>query len=181
MMRGLVLGLLCGAAACLAPRQAQAFEREWHLGGGVGVTAYPHYYSSGPSFGLNAGYCVSDVFDLKLDLLGSLHNYQASANSAEEHGAAYSAAFGPSYKLDILQWIPYGAVLVGYKHLAGPIPAGAPFRRDDGLLAVVLGLDYAATRNFGLGLSLRYDFLLSTMDEGQAFTSMLRAEYHWGF
>jgi len=181
MMRGLLFGLLCGAAACLAPRHARAFEREWHLGGGLGVTAHPHYYSAGPSLGVNAAYGISDVFDLKLELLGARHSYHASGASEAEHGASYSAAFGLSYKLDILQWIPYGALLLGYRHISGPIPADDPFRRDDALLAGVLGLDYAATRNFGLGLSIRADFPLSTIGEGEAFTAMLRAEYHGGF
>lgn len=180
-MRRLVLGFVCGAAAWLAPSQARAFEREWHVGGGVGVTAYPNYYSAGPSLGLHAAYGISDVFDLKLELLGASHSYNPGSNSPSERGASYSAAAGLSYKLDILQWIPYGAALVGYQHIAGPIPASQPFRRDDALLALILGLDYAATRNFGLGLSLRSDFLLSTFDEGMGFTSMLRAEYHWGF
>ena len=181
MMRGLVLGMLCGAAAWLAPGQARAFEREWHVGGGVGVTAYPHYYAAGPALGVHAGYGISDVFDLKLELLGSSHSYRPTDESPSERGAAYSAAFGLSYKLDILQWIPYGAALVGFQHIAGPVPVSEPFRKDDALLALVLGLDYAATRNFGLGLSFRSNFLLSTFDEGEAFTSMLRAEYHWGF
>jgi hypothetical protein len=181
MMRGLALGLLCGAAAWLAPSRARAFEREWHVGGGVGLTAYPSYYGAGPSLGLNAGYGISDVFDLKLELLGSSHSYQATAESPSEHGQAYSAAAGLSYKLDILQWIPYGAALVGFQHIAGPLPISKPFGRNDAIVAVVLGLDYAATRNFGLGVSLRSNFLLSTIGEGQAFTTMLRAEYHWGF
>ncbi|MEI9949604.1 MAG: hypothetical protein WDO74_11650 [Pseudomonadota bacterium] len=86
-----------------------------------------------------------------------------------------------SYKLDILQWIPYGAALVGYQHIAGPVPASEPFRRDDAIIAGVLGLDYAATRNFGLGVSLRMNLLLSSIGEGEAITTMLRAEYHWGF
>jgi len=180
-MRGLLLGIVCGVAVWLAPSQARAFEREWHVGGGVGVTAYPNYYSAGPSLGLNAGYGISDVFDLKLELLGSSHSYSAGPESPSERGSAYSAAGGLSYKLDILQWIPYGAALVGFQHIAGPVPASAPFRRDDAVLALIVGLDYAATRNFGLGLSLRTNFLLSTFDEGEAFTTMLRAEYHWGF
>jgi hypothetical protein len=181
MMRGLVLGILCGAAAWLAPSRAQAFEREWHVGGGVGLTAYPSYYSAGPSLGLNAGYGISDVFDLKLELLGSSHSYQARADGPSEHGAAYSAVAGLSYKLDVLQWIPYGAALVGFQHIAGPLPVSEPFRRDDAIVAGVLGLDYAATRNFGLGVSLRANLLLSSIGEGQAITTMLRAEYHWGF
>ena len=181
MIRGLAFGILCGAAAWLTPSHARAFEREWHVGGGVGITAYPHYYSAGPSLGLNAAYGLSDVFDLKLELLGSTHSYSAGEASPSERGGAYSAAAGLSYKLDILQWIPYGAALIGYQHIAGPLPASAPFRKDDAILALVLGLDYAATRNFGLGVSFRTNFLLSTFDEGEAFTTMLRAEYHWGF
>jgi hypothetical protein len=181
MMRGLVLGLLCFTAACLTPRHARAFEREWHVGGGVGLTAYPSYYGAGPSLGLHGAYGISDVFDLKLELLGSTHSYRASEDSPSERGAAYSAVAGLSYKLDILQWIPYGAAMVGFQHIAGPLPISQPFRRDDAIVAFVLGLDYAATRNFGLGVSLRTNLLLSTIDEGHAFTSMLRAEYHWGF
>jgi len=180
-MRGLLLGLLCSVAAWLAPSRAQAFEREWHVGGGVGLTAYPKYYGAGPSLGLNAGYGISDVFDLKLELLGSSHTYQATAQSPSERGEAYSGAAGLSYKVDILQWIPYGAALVGFQHIAGRLPASEPFRRNDALLVLVIGVDYAATRNFGLGLSLRTNFLLSTLGEGEAFTTMLRAEYHWGF
>lgn len=179
-MRGWVLGLLFGAV-CLAPRHARAFEREWHVGGGLGLTTYPHYYSAGPSLGLNAAYGISDVFDVKLELLAVSHSYSPSAESESERGASYSAVTGLSYKLDILQWIPYVAAMVGYQHIAGPLPVGEPFHRDDAVLAGVLGLDYAATRNFGLGLSVRGDFLLSTFNEGEAITTMLRAEYHWGF
>ncbi|HKO48756.1 MAG TPA: outer membrane beta-barrel protein [Polyangiaceae bacterium] len=181
MIRGSVLGFLCSALVWLAPSRAHAFEREWHVGGGVGLTAYPNHYGAGPSLGLNAGYGISDVFDLKLELLGSSHTYQATAESPRERGQAYSAAAGLSYKLDILQWIPYGAALVGFQHIAGPLPISDPFRRNDALVAVVLGLDYAATRNFGLGVSFRTNILLSTIGEGEAFTTMLRAEYHWGF
>src|SRR3954467_4627416 len=148
MMRGFVLGIVSAVAACLVPRQACAFEREWHVGGGVGITAYPSYYGAGPSLGLNASYGISDVFDLKLELLGVSHSYSASSTTPSERGASYSAVTGLSYKLDILQWIPYGAAMVGYQHIAGPLPPSEPFRRDDALLALVVGLDYAATRNF---------------------------------
>ena len=181
MKRGWVLVFLCGAAAWLGPRPAHAFEREWHVGGGVGLTVYPSHYGAGPSLGLNAGYGISDVFDLKFELLGSTHNYRASADSPSERGEAYSAVAGLSYKLDVLQWIPYGALLAGFQHIAGPLPVSEPFRRDDAIFAGVLGLDYAATRSFGLGVSLRANLLLSSIGEGEAITTMLRAEYHWGF
>ena len=175
---GFAFSALC---TLLIPSAAHAFEREWHTGAGVGLTAYPHYYSVGPALGLNAGYGISDVFDLKLELLGTFHSYQQSVKLPSERAEPYSAAAGLSYKLDVLQWIPYGALLVGYQHIAGRLPAGEPFRRDDALAALVLGLDYAATRNFGLGASIRTDFLLTSPERSNAFTTMLRAEYHWGF
>ena len=182
MMRGLVLGMLCGSggvAWLLARRRPSSVSGTW-----VAASASPPTRTTtvpDRHWDVNAAYGISDVFDLKFELLGSSHSYQPGAESPSERGAAYSAVAGLSYKLDVLQWIPYGAAMVGYQHIAGPVPVSEPFRRDDALLALVLGLDYAATRNFGLGLSFRTNFLLSTFDEGEAFTSMLRAEYHWGF
>ena len=184
MKRGSFFSLSVWAVALAvfgAPGRAQAFEREWHVGGGLGLTAYPRYYSAGPALGLNAAYGLSDVFDLKLELLGSYHGYSASPGSTREHAAPYSAALGLSYKLDVLQWIPYGALLVGYQHVAGRLPVAEPIVRDDALAAILLGIDYAATRNFGLGASLRNDFLLLSASHGPAITTLLRAEYHWGF
>jgi hypothetical protein len=181
MTRGSFFPLAVALVVVGSPGSARAFEREWHLGGGLGVTAYPHNYSAGPALGLNAAYGVSDVFDVKLELLGSLNGYQENAQSPREHAEPFSAAAGLSYKLDVLQWIPYGALLVGYQHVAGRLPVGEPFRRDDALVALVLGLDYAATRSFGLGASIRSDLRVSSLGQGQSFTPMLRAEYHWGF
>lgn len=181
MKCGPLFAMLSVMAALLLPRHAQAFEREWHVGGGAGITAYPHYYSVGPALGLNAAYGISDVFDLKLELLGSYHGYSASPRSPTTHAEPYSAVAGLSYKLDVLQWIPYGALLVGYQHVSGTLPEGEPFRRDDVLGSIVLGLDYEMTRELGLGASLRADTLLSSPSRGEAFTPMLRAEYHWGF
>jgi len=180
MTRGLVFSFAV-ALLCLLPKRAHAFEREWHVGGGLGATAYPHYYSLGPALGVNAAYGISDVFDLKLELLGSYHGYTAGSHLPTEHAEPLSAAVGLSYKLDVLQWIPYAAVLVGFQSISGRLPVGEPFRRDDVLAALVLGLDYAMTRNFGLGASIRTDMLLSSPSTGEAFTPMLRAEYHWGF
>ena len=174
MNRGSVLSFAAAlAVGLLLPRHAQAFEREWHVGGGLGVTAYPHYYSVGPALGINAAYGISDVFDLKLELLGSAHGYNASPKSPTEHAEPYSAI--------VLQWIPYAALLIGYQHIGGRLPVAEPFRRDDMLGSIVLGLDYEMTREFGLGASLRTDMLLSSPSQGNAFTPMLRAEYHWGF
>ena len=182
MKRGLLLSMVLSIAAALfVSAPACAFEREWHTGAGLGISAYPRYYPVGPALGLNAAYGISDVFDLKLELLRSEHNYSAGPALTAVKAVPYSAVLGLSYKLDVLQWIPYFAVLGGYSHISGALPTGEPFRRDDAILAVVLGLDYAVNRSFGLGASLRTDMRLLTWSEGEAVTSMLRAEYHWGF
>ena len=179
--RSLFCLVLCALGVLLAPQRAHAFERQWHVGGGLGATAYTHYYSLGPAVGVNGAYGISDVFDLKVELLGSYHGYEPGVGAEREHAQPLSLAAGLSYKLDVLQWIPYGALLVGYQHVLGRIPNGEPFRRDDALAAVVLGLDYAVSRDFGLGASVRGDFLLSDFGDVAAITPMLRAEYHWGF
>ncbi|HEX7451062.1 MAG TPA: hypothetical protein VF294_02190, partial [Polyangiaceae bacterium] len=83
MTRGLVFSFAI-ALLCLLPKRAHAFEREWHVGGGLGATAYPHYYSVGPALGVNAAYGISDVFDLKLELLGSYHGYTAGSRLPSE-------------------------------------------------------------------------------------------------
>lgn len=172
---------VCALGAWLVPGRAQAFERQWHVGGGLGVTAYPNHYSLGPAIGVNGAYGLTDVFDLKVELLGSYNSYDPGNGAARESAQPLSIAAGLSYKLDVLQWIPYGALLVGYQHLGGRIPNGDPFRRNDALAAVVLGLDYAMTRELGLGASVRGDVLLDDPSRVASITPMLRAEYHWGF
>ena len=117
--------VILAACASLLPSRAQAFEREWHTGGGIGITAYPHYYRVGPSLGLNAAYGISDVFDFKLELLGGYHSYSASSKSPTESALPWSAAAGLSYKLDVLQWIPYGALLVGWHPCSGGLGSRA--------------------------------------------------------
>lgn len=179
-MRAPVLAVVFALSALCATGRASAFERQWHLGGGIGATAYPNTYSLGPAIGVNGAYGISDVFDLKAELLGSLHGYDLSPTT-REHIEPLSLAAGLSYKLDVLQWIPYGSLLVGYSHIGGMPAPRESFHRDDLIAAVVLGLDYAVSRDFGLGLSLRGDLRLTTPSAGQSFTPMLRAEYHWGF
>jgi len=179
-MRAPVLAVLFASCVFSATNHASAFERQWHLGGGLGATAYPSTYSLGPAVGLNGAYGISDVFDVKLELLGSLHSYELTPLTTD-HIRPLSIAAGLSYKLDVLQWIPYGALLVGYSHIGGTLAPRESLHADDAIAAVVVGLDYAVSRDFGLGLSVRGDLRLSTPGSGEAITPLLRAEYHWGF
>ena len=179
-MRAPVLAVVLALGALAASGRASAFERQWHLGGGLGVTGYPSTYSLGPAVGVNGAYGISDVFDVKAELLGSLHSYELTPQTSA-HIEPFSIAAGLSYKLDVLQWIPYGALLVGYSHIGGALAPRESLHADDAILAAVVGLDYAVSRDFGLGLSIRGDLRVSTPNAGEAITPMLRAEYHWGF
>jgi hypothetical protein len=177
------LALAAALGALLLPRAAHAFERQWHVGGGVGFTSLANDYKTGPALGLNAAYGLSDMFDVRLELLESTHvlsdpRYATLPNRRVE---LISADAGLTYKLDVLQWIPYGGLLIGYRHAAGVLPPTENYRRDDVQAAILLGLDYSASRSFGLGLSWRGDSALSAIGQSEAMTLMLRAEYHWGF
>ena len=167
----------------LAPSTAHAFERQWHLGGGAGVTSFAHDYKLGPALGLNAAYGLSDMFDARVELLGSTHVLSSPlfANLPQTRAELFTASAGVTYKLDVLQWIPYKNVLVGYRHVAGALSPTAEYRRDDLAAGILLGLDYSASRSFGLGLSWRGDSALSKLSATESMTLMLRAEYHWGF
>ncbi len=62
-----VLGVGLSLALSAAPRSADAFEREWHLGVGGGVASGTELGMS-PALSAYAAYGLSDVFDARLEL-----------------------------------------------------------------------------------------------------------------
>jgi len=165
----LLFGFLTACFVFSWGRGAAAFEREWHLGGGLGGAAANHY-ELGPALNAYAAYGISDVFDVRLELA-------ASRNSTKPGDAfLYGAKGALAYKIDVIQWIPYVAITAGYlgaTRRVSPLALGQP---TAGLLA---GLDYAVSRNFGLGLALSYDY---AFHPGAAYANgFLRAEYRFGF
>jgi len=160
-------GLLCSSSPALA------FERQWHLGGGGGVVLPPGDYSTGPAVGAHLAYGLSDVFDLRLELLGSRHTHDVTPTATVLSGAA-----GIAYKLDIIEWVPYAGALAGYTWSDPDLPS------DDGphrspTVGFILGVDYGFSRSFGIGAAFREDLLLSGGGAQGAF--LLRAEYRWGW
>ena len=166
--------LLVLSTLVLFPGRAQAFEREWHLGGGVGAAIPSGDYDLGPALELYAAYGVSDVFDLRLELAGSRHGIE-QGDSVQ----LFSGVLGLVYKIDIIQWVPWAGVTGGY-YLVTPTPlplAGLP--ESSFCRGVTAGIDYALTRSVGLGASFREDFLL---DEGTNVTLLFfRGEYRFGW
>ena len=163
----------------LAPTQAFAFEGQWHLGGGLGVGWFADGATSpGPVLDLHGAYGLSDYFDVKLEALGALH-------SRHDRGLGlYGASAGIAYKVDVIRWIPYVGVQFGYYRLSGTDLPGE-LRPNELGMSVDLGMDYAVSRSFGIGVELRYHGFLSdplaSLGDAPYFSGVLRAEYRWGW
>jgi hypothetical protein len=157
----------------LVGTRAQAFERQWHFGAGGGIASPGDGYALGPAVGVHAAYGLSDVFDARLELLLSQH---AAANPTLPADRFYGGKLGVAYKLDVIQWIPYFGVSVGF---LGVVEPRAPYRGAQATIGLVGGLDYALGRNLGVGIVGTVDYVLgptATMTAG-----LLRAEYRFGW
>jgi len=177
LRRGLLLSAFA-AAALLAPR-VWAFEKQWHVGGGLGVDAFADGESApGPALGVYGAYGLSDMFDLGIELVGSRH--VRDKRSFELVGIST----GIWYKLDVLSWIPYAGLELGYYRFLGDTRPRALPENEAGF-SLDLGLDYLLSESVGLGLKLRYHGFLhdfpASLADAPLFTGLIRAEYHWGF
>jgi hypothetical protein len=170
------LAALAALAVSLAAPRARAFEREWHLGGGLGLAA-ANGYQLGPAANLYAAYGISDVFDVRLELAASRHTLlHVPDATAPDNAFIYGGKLALAYKLDVIQWIPYLALTAGYLRVTERV---APFTLGQPTVGLLAGLDYAVSRNFGLGVAGSYDY---AFHPGAAYASgFLRAEYRFGF
>jgi opacity protein-like surface antigen len=166
------------AAALLTPR-ASAFEKQWHLGGGAGVNAFADGESvAGPALAVYGAYGLSDLFDFGIQVLGSRH--------VRDHQSfdLLGISTGISYKLDVMSWIPYAGLELGYYRFLGDTRPRALSENEAGF-SLDLGLDYLLSQSVGLGLEFRYHGFLhdfpTSLAEAPLFTGLIRAEYHWGF
>jgi len=159
---------------CLA-NDARAFERQWHLGAGGGLILLEG--AVGPALNLYSAYGLSDMFDFRLEVL-------AASAAVEDAGQTrvLAGSLGLTYKLDIIQWIPYFGLLVGAHGFDGPSEAQTGV--DLGL-SIVGGIDYALSRSWGLGLQGAFHPLLTALSgahtAGGYTTWLLRFEHRWGW
>lgn len=173
-LAALVLGVGLSVGLLAASRPAQAFEREWHLGAGAGVTN-GNGLSLSPAVSAYAAYGLSDVFDARLELTARGYHI-----GSDQNPNALSAMAGLAYKLDVLRWVPWGAVYAGYLQLLDTPRPELAFKQRDVALGLGAGLDYAFSRNFGVGASVRLDTALADQS-ARSFDAFLRAEYRWGW
>jgi hypothetical protein len=71
-------------------------------------------------------------------------------------------------------------VYAGYTAFLKAPRVGLSYQQRDFALALGLGLDYAVSRNFGLGVTLRFDEALASQSD-RTVDALLRAEYRWGW
>lgn len=157
----LMLVVVCGPS--------HAFERQWHVGGGVGLATESGGYDIGPVLGVHGAYGISDVFDVRLEL-------QASRNDLAGFPVwFYATRAGLAYKLDVLQWIPYagasaGGFFVTWSNGTRLLPCVGAFG----------GLDYAVSEHVGIGVFGAGDYVLANPNL-LVGTLLFRAEYRFGW
>jgi hypothetical protein len=165
------LATIAGAVATgvCVPAPAGAFERQWHVGGGVGLATESGGYDIGPVLGVHGAYGISDVFDVRLEL-------QASRNDLAGFPVwFYATRAGIAYKLDVLQWIPYVGASGGGFFVTWS--SGTTIKPCVGAFA---GLDYAVSEHVGVGVLVAGDYVLANPNL-LVGTGLFRAEYRFGF
>lgn len=157
--------------ATLSPREASAFERQWHLGAAASFVAPNQSRANGYGAGLYASYGMSDVFDVRAELRSSFHEKLGDRGAFSLH----TGALGLCYKLDILEWIPYLGVRAGYFEQAGGLGG---WDRRGGFVGGFAGVDHAFSRSWAAGVEVATDQLLA---EGLLSAASFRVEYRWGY
>lgn len=182
MIRSLLRVAALVVAFSWAP-PARAFEREWHVGAGAGLTDLTaEGIGLGPEIGAHVSYGLSDTFDLRLDGRYAhlpLELAGAAAHPPLSEGRSFAFVDAAlAYKVDILRAVPWLALGAGYfAAFEDPLPEQA-LRSHDLHLFGAVGLDYALTRQLGLGATARYGYLLAGSG---ALGAQLYAEYRFGF
>ena len=181
MRARLVIGAVSALLATAAP--ARAVERQWHAGIGLGAAAFTGARASAPLVELFGAYGLNDMFDARLELSGSTHDFTKDGE-AEDRTQIYSALTGLRYNLDVIEWVPHFGVAFGYyRFSAGPLP-DERFRNELGFEAEV-GIDYLFSREVGAGVKLAYHgFLLdppSSLGNTPMLVALLAVERRWGW
>lgn len=172
LQRAAILLVLAGF---LGSPAARAFEKQWHVGGGIGARSVSESrVGLGPAVNAYGAYGLDDMFDVKLDFAASTHAFEVAAGTSDRR-SIYTTTLGISYKLDVLEWIPYFGAQLGW--LSSNLPEGLDMGTHGWVVGGMLGLDYAVTPSFGLGVMNQIHIPL---DGGSIVDLFLRAEYHWG-
>lgn len=173
------VGLAVVAASVAFCGRASAVERENQLGLDLGVPMLvvqgkTNATLSGASFGLHYTYGITDAVDLVANGGSSLMPLGASPLSTISN-----LDVGLAYVLDVLRWVPWGAVELGGYALTGSPVGGTQVLPG---FALAIGLDYRFDRSWAAGIELRQHMLFTDVSTLPSFTqALLRFGYTWGW
>ncbi len=141
-----LLAIGCGIGFCLVAVPLRAFEGQWHLGTGLGMTSYrgDSNYAM-PELTLHGAYGVSDTFDARLELGAALPVSSGKSGRSLEYAEGVFA-----YKLDVIEWIPWAGLGVGAFAASGELQ-GVSRDAVQPVVSLWFGLDYAFNRQWGVG------------------------------
>lgn len=173
------VALTIASSALLWCADGAALEREWHVGASFGFADFVDVEEQSTALVLGGygAYGLSDMFDVNLELMASGHELVPG-----ETTRVYSAAAGMTYKVDVIEWVPYIGALLGWYAFDGAAPEGETSKAGFSLTA---GINYYFDRHWGAGAQVRYHGYLddppTSLGRGSYFTGVARAEYRWGF
>jgi hypothetical protein len=164
---------------------AGAVERENHVGidAGGAMLVMSDKTDVGGGVGAHWAYGLSDAFNLMLEAAWSPVALGEKAGGASAPRTRPSSltdvGVGLGYVLDVLQWVPYGGVLLGGYALTGGTLDGAKILPG---VAIGVGLDYRLGRSWAVGVAARQHMLFTEMATYPSFTQLFaRFEYTWGW
>lgn len=166
--------------ALFAPREARAFERQFHIGAEAGYAALVNGAGAtlhGFGGGVRLTYGVSDTVNALAIVDVSVHPATTYHGLPVDGQVLAGGALGLAYVVDILQWIPWVGATAGAYYSAGPTDSGPRLA-----LGIPFGLDYQLSRSIVLGAAGEYKlFLLDPTGAEHRISAFLRAEYIWGY
>jgi hypothetical protein len=183
------LALATSTAVLVASRDAAAFERQWHAGGGLGIR--PTSISGTDANGIapllvgNLTYGLTDQFDVYAEVGLSRPSFGPDSSKIALNNI--TGDLGIVYTLDVLRVVPFGGLFAGVNHFTGAsitLPTGETRTTDSatGLdLGVALGLRYQHDRSLAFGFDVRYHRPVLLPETTQSMGLFLSAAYTWGY
>jgi len=185
MSRGVALAVALAFLVLASP--ARAVEREHAIGVDAGGAIFMVADKSSPDIGGSAGlhytYGLSDAFNLVANAgwsLVALNETLSDPSTPRTRPTnVTNVDVGVAYVLDVLQWVPWGALEAGGYALQGGTIAGVQVLPG---AAIALGLDYRLNRSWAIGVEAREHLLFTDMSTYPSFLQgLVRFEYVWGW
>lgn len=176
----LATGSSLALLALAAPREAGAFERQWHAGADAGYSVLLNPAGAalhGFGGGVHLTYGLSDTVNLLVLADATVHPATTHKRLPVDGLVLAGGSIGFGYVFDVLQWVPYVGATAGAYYAAGPTDSGIRLA-----VQIPFGLDYQLSRSFAVGVAGEYKLLLlDAAGVSQRISAFLRAEYIWGF